>query len=154
MSPSIKDMMLSEHRKIDEILKESEAKEEAIFKSYLIKLKDILLNHFLIEDEIISAIIINIKEKEVGAIFETMQEHSKIIEDINQILKTKPEEDVEDRVFQLQRDIRAHLKIEEKFFYNLIEKDLNENQKKFIITKLRNTNLLKKVQNQKFITSF
>lgn len=138
MVGSIKEVMEKEHAKISELLEKLEvdaATNSADVKKDFNELRNCMKQHFYIEDEAIFSIFTTMKEREVPAIFDLMQEHGIILShlsDIERKINSNQPLDLE----KLKGVFIEHQRVEERFFYTILEKELNENQKAFIVNKV------------------
>lgn len=138
MAESIKEVMMREHAKINAIVLELEEsiKVSVDVKKKFYELRAFLKNHFMIEDEAIFSIFSTMKEKDVSIVFDLMQEHGVILGYLNDIEKNLNKNLPVD-LGKFKQSFLEHSRVEDRFFYPNLEKELNENQREFIISKVR-----------------
>lgn len=131
---SINNLMLKEHGKLlsylVEILKESdEDKKRELFENF----KWTLQKHFFVEEKAIFNFYEKIKGEEVSELFDLMGEHG----DLLNLLKLVEENFDEDKIEELKQFLIKHHTFEDDVFYPKLDSDLNENQKKELIEKIK-----------------
>lgn len=133
---SIKELMLIDHAKINEMLKDLEksSKEEALDKFNIFKWQ--LEKHFFAEEKAIFGVMDKINTDESDAIFDLMQEHGKIIGLVKE-LERKVDEGQEVNVSELKASVEAHSEFENDVFYPKLDEALTDNQKTEIIERAK-----------------
>ncbi len=135
---SIKELMLEEHKKIENFLKKFQgslkADNETLEKQFD-EFKRELESHFTLEEKAIFDIYNNLIGEEVEDIFKLMQEHGNILGMIER-MKKEIENREKPNVDDLKQNLIEHADFENQTFYPKLDKELSENQKQEIITKI------------------
>ncbi len=130
---SITNLMIDEHKKIDEYLKKFlERFGEAHFKFFEEKLRE----HFGMEKGIIFTLTEKFLGKELNEIFKLKEQHKEILVGLANIRKKLPD-GAKDLIQTLVKDLSAHTRYEEHFFYPKIDDMLDEEQKSEITQEIR-----------------
>ena len=129
----IADLMIKEHSNLDKELEEFEKEPN---QDKLDKFRWCLEKHFFIEEKAIFYIYQSIVGKEVENIFDVMKEHGEVLDLIKLIDNKLPEKD-EENILKLKEILEKHLKFENSVFYPKLDIDLNPEQRKIIIEKVK-----------------
>ncbi|MEN7982181.1 MAG: hemerythrin domain-containing protein [Nanoarchaeota archaeon] len=131
---SINELLIKEHGKLLSFLinfTKEEDKEKA--KNLFDNFKWTLQKHFFVEEKAIFNFYEKIKGEEVHEIFDLMGEHGDLLE----LMKFVEEDFSKDKIEDLKKLLIKHQNFEDDVFYPKLDKDLNEQQKKELIEKIK-----------------
>ena len=92
-----------------------------------------LQKHFFVEEKAIFNFYEKIKGEEVHELFDLMGDHG----DLLNLMKLVEENFDEDKIEELKQLLIKHQNFEDDVFYPKLDGDLNENQKKELIEKIK-----------------
>jgi len=136
---SIARLMKEEHNKLNGLLNNFilEFKRDNVKAGMeLEKFKWALEKHFFIEERAVYELFQSIKGEEVSEIFDMMKDHGEITSLLKEI-ETDLRNEVKDKSEVLRSLIMKHEHYEDDYFYPLLDEDLNENQRRLIIEKIK-----------------
>lgn len=128
---TITEIMLEEHKKIDEFLKDLE---RSYSDDKFNRFKWTLEKHFFVEEKAIFDLLNSIKSEEVSPVFDLMEEHGEIIELARHLGEV---EDKKRALENLKVLLTKHSRFEDSMFYPNLDKTLNQNTKREIIEKTK-----------------
>jgi len=139
MTDSMKELMLKDHDRIRDILKDFEYLvhnniREA--KDNFSKFKWNLEKHLFVEEKAVFIISDSIEGEEVHEIFELLQEHGRILELLDDLEDSLDEGDL-GNIKELGETLRRHAKYEDINFYPKLEGTLDESQRKEICDRIK-----------------
>jgi hypothetical protein len=132
MEKNISKIMSEEHKKLDRLLEEFEKNLEDVEKFN--KFKWNMEKHFNIEEKVVFDVYSRVREEEIPAIFDLMEEHKEILRLITDIEEDIEKEKIKD-ISLLKEVLERHRKFEEEDFYPELDLDLDKEQKQEIIEK-------------------
>lgn len=138
----ISELMLKDHRKIDNLLSDFGRELSKDFEESKIRFSEFvwcLQKHFFLEEKAIFVIGEKIIGEDVVNIFELMKEHGEIMDLVKNIeagLNTGVKVDVS----SLRTLILKHASFEDKYFYPKLDETLNSEVREQIINKIKQMN--------------
>ena len=129
MEKEISEIMAEEHKKLDNLLDEFEKNLADVEKFNKFKLN--LEKHFNIEEKAVFEVYTKVREEDIPAIFDLMEEHKEILRLITDIEDSVKEEKIQD-IEELKVVLERHRKFEEEEFYPELDEDLSVEEKQEI----------------------
>lgn len=136
---NITSLIRQEHLKLDQLwAKFLEEYHKDKLKSGLIldQFKWSLQKHFQMEELCIYELSQSIKGEEVATIFDLMEDHGQLRSLLLEVEKHLGE-DINVKIQELREVLDKHEHYEDNNFYPMLDEYLNENQKKMILTKIK-----------------
>lgn len=137
MAKTISEVMMREHRKIDEMLEDFEKLETTNYKeskNAFNVFKWNLDKHFFVEEKVIFHIYNSSTEEESFDVINLLKDHKDI-----QWLVSKTEESLKSNlkpsILELKKSLKAHAGMEDQVFYPKLDKELNQEEKSMILEK-------------------
>ncbi len=139
MQENIENLMLEEHKRIINIIREFESiadNDLVLAKEKFSRFKWNLEKHFFVEEKAIFSILDKIKDKEVSDIFDLMYEHGSIIELINNI-EVGLNRGMMPNLSGLRIILVRHVDFENEVFYPQLNQLLSPEKKQEIIERIK-----------------
>lgn len=131
---SVNKLLMKEHGNLlSYLVKLSKEEDEEKLKEFYDNFKWTLQKHFFVEEKAIFSFYEKIKGEEVHEIFELMREHGDLLD----LMKIVGEDFSKERIEELKDLLIKHQRFEDEVFYPKLDNDLNEEQKRELVEKIK-----------------